>query len=71
MDKQNLKMCIKAKVDCPPSVMHNSAERHHGKDVEIIDFVATERGLVAIGLLENENNYSLVPFFTNELKIEK
>lgn len=71
MDKQNFKMSIKAKVNCPPSAPHSYAEQYHGKDVMIIDFVTTVQGLVAIGLIENENNYSFIPLFMSELTIEK
>ncbi len=71
MDKQNFKMSIKAKVNCPPSALCKDTEKYHGKDVMIIDFVTTAQGLVAIGLIENENNYSFIPFFMNELTIEK
>ena len=67
----NYKMSIKAKVNCPKSVLYNPTEIYHGKDVEIIDFVPTEQGLTAICLIEEADGFHFIPLFMGELIIEK
>ena len=69
--KNDYKMKIKAVVNCPPSAMKRSSEMYHGRDCEIIDFAMGERGLVALCLIDNGENYELVPMFTGEILIKK
>lgn len=71
MEQAKFKMNIKAKVDCPPSPMRRQEETYHGKDVEIIDFVATSQGLVAVCLMDNGDGFRLLPLYMGELIIAK
>ena len=69
--KNNYKMSIKARVNAPSSIMSRDAERYNGQTVEIIDFVATTHGLIAVALLEVGKDTVLYPFNLCELLIIK
>ena len=67
----NFKMSIKARVECSNTILHGDTARYNGKTVEIIDFVPTAQGLVAMALVEQESNYIFFPFFLSDLVIDK
>ena len=71
MDKNNYKMSIKARVNCPYSVIPSMSADYDGQTVTIIDFIATAQGLVAIGLVEKGDVLRFAPFAMKDLEIVK
>ena len=64
------KMSIKAKV-VNSSCFGRQVERYIGKEVEVIDFVATAQGLYVIAIVEFEKSKEFALFSLDELVIDK